>query len=322
MKKSLLTAMLLAATAATLSAQQTDYEYHPLPMDGKSTYFHLSGITIDGTTYVISEKETLIDGKAYHEVMQIRLCSQRNLFDEVKTKPTGILLREEDKRIYRRYDVYGDVVLYDFNLKVGESIRYEFGRKGEEVTEATVQRIDTIRTNDGLQRRQFTLLATPEHNPEGYILKWIEGIGGVGGDDSYGCHTFDVPYTDISTGGRMETFQSLTQNGKVVYVNLNDLPTDCDNLLTSIAEAKVEDGFRIVKNPTEGSELLLDLGSNRYGLLELYDPEGICRLRQDMTGESGTCHITLPDMGTGTLILILTREDGRRESATILRKNS
>ncbi len=84
------------------------------------------------------------------------------------------LIREDDKRVYyvgrNSIGDYSDteILLYDFNLNVGEPINYRWGS-------FKVSRIDTVQSF-GTWRRMFHFVSTDD--PEYEVLDyWLEGIG-------------------------------------------------------------------------------------------------------------------------------------------------
>lgn len=84
------------------------------------------------------------------------------------------LVREEDKRVYYvGRNIIGDysdteILLYDFNLNVGDTINYSWGS-------FKIARIDTVQSF-GTWRRMFHFVYTDD--PESEVLDyWLEGIG-------------------------------------------------------------------------------------------------------------------------------------------------
>lgn len=107
------------------------------PMTGKIT-------SNSEGTYILSE-DTLIDGKTYHKLID----EKGQLF---------ATLREDGKKIYFRYNDI-DMLLYDFGVKVGDSIVFDYSAFSASRYQTPyivyVDRIDTITLLDGRQAKEI-----------------------------------------------------------------------------------------------------------------------------------------------------------------------
>ncbi len=114
-------------------------------------------------------------------------------------------------------DSTNEFLLYDFNLKVGDTFKpnnWGFGGTGN--IELTVTSIDSIFTNDMLWRKYFNLY----DNLTGRSTAWIEGIGDTDWPFLYPSYFGSV------SGGFL--FGCHEQNGRLIYPN-ESTSTSCIN---------------------------------------------------------------------------------------------
>ena len=187
MKKTLLL-LFVFALQASLFAQ--DNNYRPFAEEGKFWETSIGGLN----QYVYDgyfAGDTIIDGETWHKVYTIAGIN-RTYYAAV---------RDEGRKVYAIAKGSSRArLLYDFSLKEGDFVRcgvegtaFECLRMKEEPLDTLhgflfnlalkVDRIDTVKLHDGLERRRFTLsmwspgkdilMATP--------IVWIEGLGSGAG---------------------------------------------------------------------------------------------------------------------------------------------
>jgi len=119
----------------------------------------------------ISENDTIINGINYSMIYT----------DDVNGS-TWCAFREENKRIYFLFPDSGEMLLYDFNLEIGDTMFYYF----EDIFELTqhhkvVTAIDTIRLRNGEIRHKWTLepFIPSVENYSAIWDIWVDGIGSI-----------------------------------------------------------------------------------------------------------------------------------------------
>ena len=159
--------VLLSATFAA----QAQVPYTPFPKDSLS--WHLWGGSYNCMEHSfnvsISGFDTTINNKIYTQVWQL-----------------GIGIREENKRVYAYIPEYGEHLLYDFNLEIGDTIFYNIGMficwgmssvGGYQSAKhyAVVMEKGTTTLNNGSIRNTVTLQTYD--NWMFNSIRWIEGLG-------------------------------------------------------------------------------------------------------------------------------------------------
>lgn len=127
--------------------------------------------------------DTIIDGKCYlieYETNDMHLNSWR---------PSGHYMREENGKVYRKYGRKKETILLDYNMQVGDTLRYNdrtdgMGNINDDfyVYVCLVGVRDTILPNgDGLSRRCYDAAIGPYTQGEYYPTDWeatfVEDIG-------------------------------------------------------------------------------------------------------------------------------------------------
>lgn len=150
--------------------------------------------------------DTIIEDVSYHKVY---LLKDSTLIHPESTYYCG--LREESKRIYVKFDHLDndllfdldEQLLYDFNLNVGDSIKYNFGGfiykyNGQicfsHVSDTFYRKvilIDTVSLFNGSQRRHYVLEKTDGF--QCFNEEWIEGIGSCVWNGLFNPFVVDLP---------------------------------------------------------------------------------------------------------------------------------
>lgn len=196
----------------------------PYPCIETKTYMHyIQGDTVlDGIEYMklntFGEASLL-----YMDNGQIGNCFGSEIF-----YGPSYLIRSENRRMYMResYSVDEEILLYDFNLEVGDTLPDTYTNSfGEHII---VTGIDSIEVNDGFFQR-FELL----NGNAGFL---IEGIGsptglfspmGVVFECGYGliCYSQnDIAYYDSNTGLGCELTVSVTDNNAKPNITISPHP--------------------------------------------------------------------------------------------------
>lgn len=247
-KKLYLLFALLALTS--LSGQLFSQGYFPFPEDNAIwnlkyvDYWHNQHEIRFG---IIGEEQ--IQNKTYKKIYQL---ADTTLVNSGATYIGG--LREEDKRIYLLLGYGGEQLLYDFNLVVGDSIKYNFGGLYSYYDEnfdffqttdtfyRKVTSIDTITLLDGSHRRHYYL----EGNGLNLDDEWIEGIG-----SSIWVGLFNPIVNDIYTNGDYWRPLCFKHNDEVIFLENSDCEQCFCTISSNIDAVKVEDQYtQPFPNPT------------------------------------------------------------------------
>ena len=161
-------------------------EYYPLVQEGGRQDWNVLYI-ITGSAYPdvyhtdiqFIEGDSIIDGVAYRQAWVKGPNDNEPRIDG--------FVREEDKRVYYRrqlsYGLEEEVLLYDFNLTVGDTVTVNFGNTTLLVMEESEVEVD------GVMRRQLGL-GNPDNglSPFSEVDEyWIEGVGSTHGFLNSGC---------------------------------------------------------------------------------------------------------------------------------------
>lgn len=173
--KKIMISLLFFLSVLTLYGQNSNYVPFPTNNAKWVTVFENCFTTPTRIYSVseISENDTIINGINYSMI-----------YTDVDTGSTWCAFREENKRIYFLFPDRNneEILLYDFNLEVGDTMFYYF----EDIFETTqhhkvVTAIDTIRLTNGEIRHKWTLEPfipwVENYSAIGDI--WVDGIGSI-----------------------------------------------------------------------------------------------------------------------------------------------
>lgn len=164
--------------------------------------------------------DTLIEDISYHKIYQLK---DSTLYHPESSYYCG--LREENKKIFVKFNEEDEQLLYDFNLNIGDSIRYNYGgvyNANNGIADfhqlcdtfyRKVTAIDTLTLFDGSQRRHYTLTGIDVFMDD----EWIEGIGS--------CRWFGLfnPIVcDAYTNGDSWAPMCFKTDDEVVYLSNSD----------------------------------------------------------------------------------------------------
>jgi hypothetical protein len=218
--------------------------------------------------------DTTIGGKTYSQV-----ATSKGMYFYLREQNDSVLLLENT----------AEILLYDFNIKVGDSISLNSSQYGQYYYKAIYEdstyvalaneRRITIRTN-----RSHPFYNTP------YDIYWIKRVG----DRSYGL--LSLYAQDLGFG---ISFKCMSENNTTIYGQENCYP----NGLNEIAYEKPKFNFC-------GENLCIDskINLNSGAYIELYDCTGKLVFKEDITGAT---YISLPtnEINPGFYICILNNKN-------------
>lgn len=274
------------------------YSYQPVIKQTEEYEWVYSGLNPNEAYYykqfISAQSTTIINGFHYYDVYE------SNCDGSQKKRLGGI--REQDKQIY--YLAEGDEqeqLLYDFNLKAGDKITYQYHGNP---SEWEVLRIDTIECGKTM-RRQYTFKSNWSENGE-YWEHWIEGIG-----NEYDLLT---PLHERPTMIGAPMLNCVHYQDQVLYPANAE---SCNCRTSSVRGKETIGSYRILQNPIVDKILSIEFNESGFTGLKLYDYEGKLCLSQPISQHSGILNISLNHLSKGNYILILDREDYIRESTKI-----
>lgn len=304
MKKHILPILVLCVCSIGLNAQNTSdqskYEYQPFIMDGTCHWFT---VMYGYRNTVISNEDTIIQKKRYKKIYQQTCLSGKEEYYGA--------IREESKRIFavKQEDKEGnEVLLYDFNLEVGESIAYPYVGS----VPLKVARIDMVEM-EGVARKRYYFYNEEMHPGEIYPYdSWIEGVGSE-------QDLLNPFYPLCACLGGNSRVLCVHQDQKVLYKQKDDDHCICSQA-QSVKENSQSSSFRILNNPVENKRLMLLLTEANFYKVDIYSFDGLLVKSEDITVESGSVEVSLQACKAGNYIAVLSHKDGSRESAQILLK--
>lgn len=223
-----------------------------------SVYIRTTTVAYKSQYYLSGD--TILNGKTYKKVIA-RLPN--NLL-----QPTYYMgaIREEAGKVFKLYIddetmVTGEFLLYDFTVKVGDTI-HSTSPSGELSRKPVVTKIDTIELLTGVKRKRFFFDQSSEKI-------WIEGIGSIRG-------LFSQAYEHV-TNGIIENLVCYKQDGIEYYKN-NSLCPDgtCCDITTGLEPPKFMDQtISLSPNPTNRF-VRLDFSKsiNQCKSIKLIDAQG------------------------------------------------
>lgn len=241
--------------------------------EGKSQYY-LSG-------------DTILNNKTYRKVIG---RSPNNL-----AQPTYYIgaIREESGKVFKQYTDYetmvmGEFLLYDFTVKVGDTIR-STSPSGELSRKPVVTKIDTIELLTGEKRKRFSFNGASE---------WIEGIGSING--------FFTPSEELAIGYSIPYLVCYKQGGIEYYKNNNLCPDGtCCDAITGLENPKQVDQISFLSpNPTNRF-IQFNFSENieQYKSIKLFDSLG--NLLQNFTKTNNNLALDLSNYSSGLYFVVI-----------------
>lgn len=218
------------------------YEYRDQPYSASTTQYLLIGDSTIGNIH-------------YHKLF---FSQNKTTFPNDSTYYWGLMREDSVKRIYARNSYMtgdtNDVLLYDFNLGLNDSIVENNG-----VTQ-TITSIDSILINNKYRKR-YTL------DPDWAGKYWIEGIG-----STRGLLSSIDPFPTCTC---IHSLLCFTQNDTVLYLDQN-ISNTCLPLLTDISnDYSFKNFIEVFPNPVLSSGLITFPDINKtFSRLEIYNSTG------------------------------------------------
>jgi hypothetical protein len=259
-----------------------------------------------GPSYVALFKDsTLINGRYY---FQLYITTDSNL---QTIKPSGYFFRQVQQRVYRFWandPTSPEMLVYDFNLKVGDSIIYN----SSYAFDIKVNKVDTVTLNDGSKRKRWAFFQ-PSTTPPLRLRYCIEGIGFVGASGPF--YTPERMYITIAQPGLSCFFQKDTYlygdgNSCTVRIGINEG--------TSTKTLPTIPHIELLKHTPDGQIMyhLQEPGRYRY---HLYDSQGA--LLASGAASQGNNELSLAFWPKGMYVLqVLDEEHWRQKTFKLLRQ--
>ena len=294
--KKLLALIFVLAAAGNISAQ----EYFPMPDSNaiwrtnwsNSTCTNL-GLPMSQYQYLLTG-DTIISSKEYIKIARTGFISPYcppYSYGRPQTGYQGAYRNDiAGKKVYYVFpDSTNEVLLYDFSLTAGDTVRGYFATPDVTMCQdLLVVSVDTIWLNDQPRRR----LNVAGSFCESYF---IEGIG--------------------SAHGLLESPQTMEEAGELVCFTLNDTLIYLSNsfetceVISSIEGSLKPENFTVTPNPAKESITIRFDHLRAPVTIELYDMMGICRLNQNCVVSEG---ITLDVSPLPAGIYMLRVDNGAR----------
>jgi len=298
MNKYLLALTILWLTL-TVGYGQTNV-YHPFPDTnafwGDKGWNIFNSSICDNTRYGING-DTLINGINYKKIY--------SLSDSTLTNNNSIYfaaIREQNKKVYTVIGSFPEEILYNFNLNVGDTIRYHYSLvwNGAANFSRVVTKIDSILLLNGKYRKRWSF--DPADNCAlGDTV--IEGIGSV-----INRGLFNPFVNDMLTNGDSWHFECFKHNDTVLYLD-NPLCNQCFcSLLTDINKIEERENLGVFPNPFSTQVNIQTCKDFKNATLTVYNSFGQ-RIKQieNISGKSIT--LNRDNLPCGLYILRLTQDN-------------
>jgi hypothetical protein len=284
MRKLFVLITLIIGTHASLFSQE--YEYVPFPDSAAiwSEVFYWphreweeGEVTYE--RFALTGEDTVLNDKIYKKLYLF----YDTVFKIDVTECIGGIREDSLKRIYyagkRIHSLkplidFDEVILYDFSLKVGDTIMVDSMYNVDGYT--VVESIDTVQIGNTLRKRFSFDYAIPQ---------WIEGIGCRSGLLYAGR---DYLSAGVSDDNRLMCF---FQNDTLVFHA--EQFEDCFTLETSINQVGVESDLNIYPNPVFGDVLIFNWNSSNAHTIEIYSNIGDRIEKLDVEGKTSITFSTI-----------------------------
>jgi len=298
-------AAVIACAAFTAKAQE---DYVPFPKSDAiwdvkaykgSLYYHTD---FSGLYYFITASDTLIDEINYPSIL---LCNGEYV----------CAVREENKKVYVNLPKYGEHLLYNFNLEVGDTIFYYIGAVARTLNQIAyygynilyvphykvVTSIGTIKLADGSVRKRLNLIGWKE---SWFGDTWVEGIGSL---DWVGVLNPFV--NDMLTNGDGFALVCFEQNKEKIYISSACEDCNCwrPNNIADVLPMEIS----IFPNPTTGKfSVFSSQFSEMNGEIEVFDVVGCNVGTYRIRPENTETTIDISHLANGMYFLKIQTDNG------------
>lgn len=294
--------------------------YHPFPTKNTvwTELFYPGGGDFNRLyhNYALKDKDTIIHGKQYQKFY--------HSFDTIFTenKVCGAL-REENKRIYyysidslinlrtplsTPIPVDTEIILYDFNLQVGDTITADQYRL-RHADALVVAKIDSILISTELRKR-YTFGSL-----DGYLIKteqWVEGVGCLRGLLS------DVGF--VPTNDWNSWLICFIQDEEALYHD-NGFVGCYHTNPNAVQLLKNETRIKVYPNPVSGELIIQPISNNTEGYsLEIYSVKGELVKTECLEPGRNLYRIDASSLRNGIYILRLISDSGKIDEETIIKE--
>lgn len=177
-------------------------DYVPFPMKDAVWNFTTFPYGIESKLSKYTNGDSIINNIIYTKIYQnSKICYPPTGNCESKYGEKFGYIREENKRIYLKLDGKSEFVIYDFNLKVGDTLPENIYNNKK----YWIDKIDSIQITDGSYRKRYKI--SRMSNP--FDLYIIEGIGAT-------VYTHGFIPLDLLTDGE-ETLDCFSVGGKSLF---------------------------------------------------------------------------------------------------------
>lgn len=198
--------LILWSVILATSYQGQSQDYHPFPTENAiwhTAFYNMFNPNYKSEFGYYIDGDTILGGKQYKKIF--RYSNSLN-----NTSFYAGLRENDNKQIFCFLDGFGEQMLYDFNLQVGETMHYDVGGGYGEFQwdehHIVVTSIDSILLQNDEYRKRWKFDAT--------VDTWVEGIGSI---EWYGL--FD-PFINIFTlGGDIFEFACFRHNDTILYLD-------------------------------------------------------------------------------------------------------
>ena len=329
MKSTFVIALLLLSISA--SAQKIRYSDKRNHWLTKGDQMSLITWLCDHTCFLSFGADTAINGVVYQPLI-INIVYEPYYCGSIGIGNGPAMYIREDTLANIVYSIYAagmandtvEHVLYNFNLNVGDTIRYK-GITGVFVD--SVLRIDSAMIN-GINHKVFTMDHTANNPGGGYsgMYTIIEGVGSLG---SY-CHPFSYCFErweqlvcfaqDYDTGPAFVPIRAPFNACSQPFDSLNTT-LSCRTLSIDIHHVH-EASISITPNPA-ADQINIVLSGNIAGVafISVYDVSGKCIYRSTEQSLKQTISINTSLWADGLYMVLIQNEDGivKKEKVVIMK---
>jgi hypothetical protein len=296
--KKIIIPVLFFVSVLTLYGQNSDYVAFPTDNAKWVTVFE-NYYTTPTRIYSVSEireNDTIINGINYSMI-----------YTDKDTGSTWCAFREENKRIYFLFPDKNneEILMYDFNLEVGDTMFYYF----EDIFETTqhhkvVTAIDTIRLVNGEIRHKWTLSPFSPWGENYSAIRdiWVDGIGSI---DWQGL--FNPLVTFKYTNGDDYHLGLFCHNDTTLFYNPSCPYFDIFGCYLAISIENFEaisDNISIYPNPTQ-NQVTIDFGEQKIKEIEMINLVGKV-LKQIEIHDYNHSIVDISDISAGIYLLKFT----------------
>ena len=300
--------IIMCLISLNLSAQETDDSYIPLINKQESqTWIYDTWEGEGPSSYnrlTMDNHDSVIDGVSYSVVHSYKYDYWHNYRPDTIIEE-DFLLREENQKVFV-YNSYGERLLYDYSLNIGDTFACSYDLSMKVIS------IDTLDILINGQRcRKWSFVYYWEGDTTNLFtmsdgVEWIEGIG-----STKGLLFYDVASTLIAGGGYM--------NGRLrCYEYEEDLiyhkesSDDCENHLLGIGVVDKE-SLLLYLNPAK-QEVNINCGY-KIKSLQIFDEQGKRLFEKEVNAYN--YQINLENYPTGTYLIKVQTNSGQTTKKVI-----